>query len=134
MSLGKRARIAGFVLVLAGLTQVAYAQRGRWLLLGTAHVDGQADHDNISVGIRDGRFRAVQLRVKGAAIEFMRVVIHYGDGEPEEIAVRDRIPAGGQTREIDLRGRDRYIRSVELWYARGSRDSRRPEVRLFGMR
>jgi hypothetical protein len=117
----------------AAFAPAVLAQRGRWERLGDAHVDGNADHDNISVGTRDGRFRAIQLRVRGGAVEFDHVVIHYADGEPEDIGVRDRIPAGGSTRAIDLRGRTRYLRSVELWYRRGGWRER-PEVQLWGMR
>ena len=129
----KPTRLAGIAAVLlTAAIPVVYAQ-GRWELLGTAHVDGNVDHDNIAVGIRDGRFRALQLRVARGAIEFERVVIHYGDGEPEEIRVRQRIRDGGVTRAIDLRGSERVIRSVELWYARGG-ERRRPEVQLYGRR
>src|SRR5262245_16864117 len=131
MSLTVMKRIAALLVLLAAWTLPGYSQR--WEMLGTAHVDGKGDHDNITVGIKDGRFRAVALRVRGGAIEFSRVVIHYGNGEPEEVWVRERIPAGGQTRAIDLRGRDRFIRSVELWYSPGGWN-RRPEIQLFGMR
>src|SRR5438094_22877 len=121
-------RIAAIAMVLLASTMPAvFGQgRGRWERLGTAHVDGNMDHDNISVGMRDGRFRAMQLRGRGGAVEFIRVVIHYGDGEPEEVAVRERIRDGGTTRAIDLRGHTRYIRSVELWYGRAGW-RRRPE-------
>jgi len=96
-------------------------------------VDGAADHDNIKVGVQDGMFHAIQLRVKGGAIDFTRVVVHYGNGEPEEVFVRARIPAGGKTRAIQLEGHERYLKSVELWYGRGGWATR-PEVQLFGMR
>lgn len=129
----RRLAVVGLVALLAAAVPALNAQRERWERLGVAHVDGKVDHDNISVGVREGRFRAIQLRVKGGAIDFMRVVVHYADGEPEEIAVPERIPAGGMTRAIDLRGRERYIRSVELWYAQGGWRVR-PEVQLFGMR
>src|SRR6185436_11071696 len=95
------------VMFLTSVAPVAVGQgqrQGRWTRLGAAHVDGNGDHDNISVGIRDGRFRSIQLRVRGGAVEFQRVVVHYADGEPEEVAVRERIPDGGMTRPIDLRG------------------------------
>ena len=139
MALSKQARLAGAaVVLLAAVTPAVYGQyrdrdRGRWVRLGQAHVDGNIDHDNISVGMRDGRFRAIQLRIRGGAVEFQRVVIHYADGEPEEVAVAERIRDGGNTRPIDLRGYTRYIRSVELWYGRGGW-RRRPEVQLWGMR
>jgi hypothetical protein len=129
----RRLAVVGLVALVVAAVPALNAQRGRWVRLGEAHVDGQVDHDNISVGIQDGRFRAIQLRVRGGDVEFIRVVVHYADGEPEEVAVAQRIPSGAATRPIDLRGNKRYIRSVELWYAKGSWRSR-PQVVLLGMR
>jgi hypothetical protein len=121
------------VALLTAVVPALNAQRERWERLGAARVDGKMDHDSISVGVRDGRFRAIQLRVRGGAVEFMRVVVHYNNGEREEVAVRERVPDGGTTQAIDLRGNQRYIRSVELWYSRGGWRNR-PEVQLFGRR
>lgn len=106
---------------------------GRWVYLGNAHVDGGRDHDEIHVGREDGRFRAIQLRVSGGAIDFQRVIVHYGNGSQEELVFRERIPAGGSTRAIDLPGERRVIHSLELWYGQGSWH-RRPKVSLYGMR
>jgi hypothetical protein len=131
--LNRRLAVVGLVALVAAAPTLEAQRRGRWELLGVAHVDGRMDHDNISVGVRDGKVRAIQLRVKRGAIDFGRVLVHYADGEPEEVVVRERIPAGGATRVIDLRGRERYIRSVKSWYGQGGWRSR-PEVRLFGMR
>lgn len=139
MAIRKLVCLAGVaVIFLTSVTTAVYGQGrargpGRWERLGTARVDGNGDHDNIPVGVRDGRFRAIQLRVRGGAVEFMRVVVHYADGEPEEVAVKEKIPDGGTTRSIDLQGNRRYIRSVELWYGRGGW-RKRPEVQLYGMR
>ncbi len=107
--------------------------RGRWTYLGNAHVDGANDHDKIRVGIQDGKFRAVQLRVSGGAIDFQRVVVHFGNGTQEELVFRERIPSGGRTRPMDLPGERRVIESVELWYSKESWH-RRPKVELFGIR
>jgi hypothetical protein len=114
--------------------QVIYAQNnGRWVYLGESNVDGYTDHDKIKIGRDDGRFRAIQIRVERAPIEFYRVVVHDGNGADEEIAIRNRINPGGGTRVIDLRGRDRVIESVEVWYARAKYDSAKPKLRLFGL-
>jgi hypothetical protein len=127
-----RGVLASFLLLIFG--QALYAQNsGRWIYLGEANVDGSADHDRIRIGRDDGRFRAIQIRVERAPIEFQRVVVHYGNGGDEEIAIRNRINAGGKTRVIDLRGRDRVIESVEVWYARARYDSAKPKLRLFGL-
>jgi hypothetical protein len=103
-----------------------------WVYLGEAHVDGAADHDKIKVGRSEGRFRALQIRVDYAAIEFRHVVVHYSNGTSEEVQVRQKIRAGGSTRDIDLAGRDRAIDSVEIWYERASYRRQRPRVRLYG--
>lgn len=132
MSTPKTFRAVGFLVLLLGCSAVALAQR--WQYLGEANVDGAVDHDNIVVSGSRGAFRAIQIKVQRAPIEFDRVVVHYGDGDSEPIQIRTTIPAGGQTRVIDLPGNRRIIRSVEFWYARASRSPRKPKVRLFGMR
>src|SRR4030095_16658715 len=122
--------LASLLLTIFG--QVIYAQNnGRWVYLGESNVDGNTDHDKIKIGRDDGMFRAIQIRVERAPIEFYRVVVHYGNGADEEIAIRNRINPGGGTRVIDLRGRDRVIESVEVWYARAKYDSAKPKLRLF---
>jgi hypothetical protein len=125
-------RLSLAILLLAGISQAANAQYGRWELLGEANVDGALDHDRIAVGRADGRFKAIQIRVERAPIEFQRVVVHYGNGAQEELEIRNRIPAGGKTRVIDLRGNDRIIQSVEFWYSKANYSSRRPRLRLYG--
>ena len=115
------------------LTTASFAQRHGargWQYLGQAHVDGHSDHDNISVS--GGRFRSIQLRVENAPIEFDHVIVHYENGGNEELRVRQVIPPGGHTRNIDLRGDRRNIRSVELWYGKAAPRSSRPRVTLYG--
>lgn len=124
--------VLALFLVAASFTTV-YAQRGRLVYLGNAHVDGSTDHDSIKVGRSDGTFRAIQLRISGGAVNFDRVIVRYGNGTSEEIAIRNRIPDGGQTRIIDLPGERRIIQSVDLWYSK-DRWTRRPKVSLYGLR
>lgn len=118
------------ILLLLSLGPASYAKG--WEYLGEAHVDGAADHDKIKVGRSEGRFRALQIKVDRAAIEFPHVVVHYAHGTNEEVQVRQKIRAGGSTRDIDLRGLDRAIESVEIWCERANYGSRRPRVRLYG--
>jgi len=119
------------VFVLALCTSL-YAQRGQWEYLGDAHVDGAQDHDSIKVGKSAGTYRAIQLRISGGGINFERVIVRYGNGEKEEIPIRARIPDGGQTRVIELPGRRRFIRSLDLWYGKDKWEGR-PKVSLYGL-
>jgi hypothetical protein len=125
--------VSALAMLFAFALTTSAGQRQRRDYLGSAHVDGRIDHDVIHVGRGDGRFHAIQLQVRGGAIEFDRAVVHFGNGTSEELAIRSRIPSGGETRFIDLPGERRVIESVELWYAK-ERWDRRPEVRLFGIR
>jgi hypothetical protein len=123
-------------LLLMGVGQAAFAQRAKqWVLLGETTVDGQKDRDKIVLGRSEGRFQSIQLRVMGAPVEFQRVIVNYGNGQSEEVEVRNRIPAGGQTRAIDLRGTDRIINSVDFLYSKGTwRPTARPRVSLYGVK
>src|SRR5947209_19495984 len=71
-----------------------------WVYLGDAHVDGAVDHDTIKVTGARGQFRAIRMQVQYGAIEFHRVIIHYGDGASARVPVRARIAAGRQTGAI----------------------------------
>ena len=125
--------VSTLALLFVAALSVSASPRDHWAYLGSAHVDGAVDHDNIHVGRSDGRFRAIQLRISGGAIEFQRVVVHFGNGTQEELVIRDRIPNGGATRAIDLPGELRIIESVELWYSK-ERWDRHPKVSLYGIR
>jgi len=133
MSITKTIRIVGALLLL-GIGQATWAQSAnRWVYLGQATVDSQRDYDRIVVGRTSGRFSNIQIRVAGGPIEFQRVVVHYGNNTSEEVTLRDRIPAGGQTRAIDLSGGDRAISSVDFWYSRANWSAgARPRVSLYG--
>jgi len=126
------AMFAAALLLVLGLGTAAYAQHG-FIFLGEAHVDGGNDHDNIKVTGSEGEFRAIQLRVDGGAVEFDRVVVHFGNGSEEVLPIRMRIPSHGATRVIDLPGDRRIIHSVELWYSKDNWH-KRPTVSLFGLR
>src|SRR6266550_3368210 len=119
------------ILLILSFSLVLNAQRD-WIHLGDKHVDGKLDHDKISIGRDDGRFRQLQIRVADAPVNFQRVVVHFGNGTDEELQFRERINPGAETRAMDLRGRGRFIKSVEFWYEKANWGPTRPTVSLYG--
>lgn len=101
-------------------------------LLGCRSVGFINDRDVIPVGRQDGKFRAIQLRVQGNAIEMRDLAVVYGNGARDDLPVRSFIAAGGETRWIDLRGANRFIRRIELTYASRPNFRGQAEVCAFG--
>ena len=128
-----RTRFTAVVVVL--LAAIAPLQAQPWMRLGARSVSDRADHDVVPVTGRDGRFTAVRFAVRGHSVDFHRVVIHFRNGEDQTVQMRATIRAGGESRAIDVEGRDRVIRSIEFWYdantfGRGGRAT----VTVFGRR
>lgn len=88
----------------------------RWDELGCKKVGFIRDRDVIPVGRQEGRFRAIRLRVADTKVHMMDLKVVYANGAPDDIPVREEIPAGGQTRPLDLKGERRAIRQIETVY------------------
>ncbi len=107
-------------------------QAGDWELLGSRKVGFRHDRDVIHVGADAGRFSKIQLRVRRAGVRFFDVRVHFGNGEVQDIPIRRFIPAGGETRVIDLHGGRRFIRKVVFHYKTRRAAPRRAVVKLWG--
>ncbi|MBK9735041.1 MAG: hypothetical protein IPO92_08775 [Saprospiraceae bacterium] len=44
------------------------------------------------------------------------MVVHYGNGDKQDINIREDIQKGGESRVIDLEGVRRVITKVDFWY------------------
>ena len=101
-----------------------------------------AERDVIAVTAAKGTFKRIQLRVKGRAVHFLDLKVVYGNGETHDVKIRKLIPKGGETRAIDLPGKNRIIRKVELTYRSAAKKKNKGKknapgkahVRLFGRR
>lgn len=110
------------------------AQGGAWVALGQRTVTDRADHDVVAVTGMRGDFNRIKFTVQRASVDFRRVVVHFADDTRQEIELRHTIPAGGESRSIDLERHDRIIRSVEFWYDANTLRGRRGVVRVLGQR
>lgn len=117
---------------LLAIASITYAQPGNWDKLGTRKVTFKQDYDEIVVTAREGTFRSLKLMVEDGPVEVDHIVVHYRKGRPEELNVRENIPAGGETRVLDLRGTNRVIRRVVFYYKSSNPDGRRATVTLYG--
>jgi len=79
--------------------------------------------------------------VKDHAIQLLHLIVHYGNGNPDKIETRELIPAGGESRIIDLKGGDafgtqsaRVIKKIDFWYETKSLGRKCALVRVYGIR
>jgi len=115
-------------MIMAGAT----AASAQWRKLGQKDVDFHVDHDIFDVTYRKGDFRKLKIAVKYAPVHFSRVVVTFGNGETQELEFRDVIPAGGETRALDLEGRERIIKNVQFWYESEPVSRKKAKVTLYG--
>ena len=104
----------------------------KWEKLGTRQVNFKAERDEIAVTAQDGTFSALKLKVNNAGINLTKMIVHFQNGQKQDVNIRQNIPADGESRVIDLKGKKRIIKKVVFYYDTKRRASRRATVVLFG--
>ena len=92
------------------------AAQTNWERLGCKEVNFGVDRDTLRVGRSEGTFRAIRLKVRHAPVEFYDLRVVFGNGRSESFRVRAVVPAGGESRAIDLDGKTRGIDRIEMIY------------------
>jgi hypothetical protein len=87
-----------------------------WTLLGAQAVNGKKDRDIYPVGRKAGRIDVITIVVKGSDLEMDDFIIHFEDGTKWEPKLKHVFRESSATRQIDLPGRDRWIKNVEVRY------------------
>ena len=83
-------------------------------------------------GRREGRFSALRIAVKGAPLEISDLVVTFDDSKTFSPNLRARFEENSWSREIDLPGDRRVIRSVAFTYRSLDRRDGRATVMLYG--
>lgn len=110
----------------------AFALPPRWEYLGQRKVNYGIDRDEIVVTYREGKFNAIKLLVKHADLNMTKCTVHFENGGTQDVETRFRIPAGGESRVIDLDGRGRFIEKIIFWYDTKNSENRKAVVEVWG--
>jgi|SRR5271165_3768007 len=117
------------------VVQPGPAAAGTWQLIGTTQANHTADHDGIVVKGPFDNFRRIKFKVTNAPLNMQKIVVTYDNGSPENIDVRQNIPQGGESRQIDLKGiGSRRIRRIDFWYDTKGLLNGKANVTVFGMK
>jgi hypothetical protein len=94
----------------------AFAQEGTWERVGVRKVSYGVEKDVVMVTSKKGKFTKLQLKVKDAPVNFRDMKVYFGNGSVQDVSLRNTIPAGGESRVIDLDGGERTIVKIEFIY------------------
>lgn len=130
----RRQFVVGTLVSVVASAAVDEANAATWVKLGERQVDGALDFDTITVGRSLGTFDHIMLKVRGNDLMILDLDVRYGNGANDDIPVRLLIPQGGQTRRIDLRANNRFIRNVRFTYAKFANGRGATFVELWGER
>jgi hypothetical protein len=104
-----------------------------WTQLGCKSVGFFVDIDRVSV--TDGNlYRALRLRSSGFDIEMRDMTVVFSNGQRDVYRINTRIPSGGFTSPIDLRGERRRIREIELLYNTSVISNRKTQLCVEGLK
>lgn len=107
---------------------------GGWVKLGRVTASHTVDHDRIRVEGRNDDFRKLKFKVTDSPLNMQRIIVTYDNGSAERLEVRENISKGGETRDIDLKGGQRSIRTIEFWYDTKGLLNGKADVTAFGRR
>jgi hypothetical protein len=109
---------------------------GIWQELGTITVKSDLNHDDIVLA-GFSEYRSIKLKAIDAPVKIVNMAVIYADGKVTQKQVKFDLPAGGESRVIDLKGgrTTKKIRRVTIWYQNEPNvPLGHAKVTLFGMK
>jgi hypothetical protein len=105
-----------------------------WNKIGDAKVDFSTDKDKFVLLGKD-QFKALKIKAKDAPVHIENMQVQYEGGVTEDISLASELKTGAESREIDLKNKDKEIKNVTFVYrtVTGS-GTKKSEVELWGLK
>jgi len=110
----------------------AYSYYGIWEKVGEQKVNYKSDHDRLDVSVRNGKFQQLLFEVNGGAINMNRCMVHFKNGETQDISLKHNFKKGSNSRVIDLKGNERLIGHIDFWYDTKKSSGRKAVLVVWG--
>ena len=96
-------------------TAVETNDKPGWHKIAETTADLKADKDEVMVVGKD-HFKSIKLKVTDVPVEIRDLTVYYENDTKQDVSVSHLLQAGGETRVIDLDGKDRAIKKIVLMY------------------
>jgi hypothetical protein len=105
-----------------------------WHKIGDAKVDFSTDKDKFILLGKD-MFKALKIKVNKAPVHIENMQVEFEGGTTEDISLASEFKTGGESREIDLKNKDKEIKNVTFVYRTVSGSgTKKSEVELWGLK
>jgi hypothetical protein len=123
-----------FTAIQAQKPEVITKNKPGWNKIGDAKVDFSTDKDKFILLGKD-QFKALKIKVKDAPVHIENMQVQFEGGVTEDISLASEFKTGGESREIDLKNKDKEIKNVTFVYrtVNGS-GTKKSEVELWGLK
>lgn len=92
------------------------AAEAREVPIGSITFEARPEREVINVGGREGEFRAFRFEVRQSDVEVLDLRIVYGNGQTEDVRIRQVFRAGSSSRVIELGSPRRALRQIVINY------------------
>jgi len=103
----------------------------QWVLIGERKVSFLIDHDVIQATGNDNSSK-LKVKVKDGPVHIIDMDVYFENGDKFDVALKQKIPKGGESRVIDLPGGSRNVRKIEFWYETKGFRKGRGTVQVWG--
>lgn len=103
-------------IVLGMVAVFSAGAEAREVPIGSITYEARPEREVINVGGRDGEFRAFRFEVRQNDVEVLDIRIVYGNGQTEDVRVRQLFRAGSSSRVIELANPRRALRQIVINY------------------
>ena len=118
----------------AQTAEVITSDNSGWHEIGSKNVDFSRDRDELLV-LGANRFSSIKVFVKGAPIELIDLEVYFANGDKQVMQVRNKIEANGETKPLDLRGRESDVKKILFVYkTRPNQKDQKAKVEIWGMK
>jgi hypothetical protein len=104
-----------FLFAVGLLALTAFNPINDWKIIGERSVKFSSDRDVIKVGGNDW-YTKLKIKVVDAPLHISNFDVIFENGERFDVAIREDIRKGGESRVIDLPGQERRIDRIEFRY------------------
>lgn len=102
-----------------------------WDKLGERSIEA-TDNGMTTLNAKTSTVNAIKIKVRKGGINLHRCEIWFQNGTKKSVDLRNDVPAGSESREIDLTDKSNSITKVIFWYDTRNYGKQSAEVELWG--